>query len=276
MGLDMNTQNKKCAYFILFAATLALAGCLKKQDLDDQNLGPALDPAEAQKQFKNALGENEEADSTSGLYLNQMASIQTSVTFEDSQSFTIANESVTIKGGREEGEKFIVDILHSYESRQSPGCSFSKISKSIDFFSLNFGSSESSCYDGVTILPMRFMGLYSRICEFAGIKCYNFSVTPVILQVNPLLFDTEICPKHDSCELNAKKIEFDILDSNNPTNAGRPSRQHFSITLVPKIAWMARVFQICSRRLQTWGNRKVLIEQCDTLTSANTGDKKKL
>lgn len=259
MGLGMGFNMKLKTLFVLISATFLFNSCLKKQDLESQDLGPAIANEEIQSKMDEAIGELNLAE----LNVNESNIITSSITLEDNQNIKRSKQELLVKAINISENDFSVDFIQSYENYLQPDLSFYNVAK-------NFNPAQLK-NDDPLLLPVVYYYTSRLYCKEKNVTCHNLSLNPLKIEVNPLLFDTKICPENDKCFISTRKIEFDLLDGNELNDQGKPSRNHYTLIVAPQLPFLSKVLSYCVRGLMPYGNRKVVAENCVVVNSANSG-----
>lgn len=248
---------------ILFSAILTLGlniSCIKKQNLEEQNLGPAVDAAEVQQKMSESIGELNFGD----VKVNEFSSVLSTITLEDSQNIKRFKQDLRVKAITNTQTEFSIDFIHSKENYLQTELSFLNIER-------KYNPSEPTKSDPL-LLPILYYFTGRDYCKDDKVTCYNLVVSPTKANLNPTLVDTKICPNADSCQINARKIEFDLLNGKELNDQGKPSRSHYTFIVAGQLPFLSKVLQYCIRGLMPYGNRKVVAENCVFVNSINSGN----
>ena len=248
---------------LFFALTVNIS-CLKKQDLSEQNLGPAADPQEVQKQMGDAIGVLDYND----IKENESYSIFTSATLEETQSLSLARQSVRVLAKNIP----VLKIMQTYEDYQVKEDSFQNTEKELNFDVPKSCSKYKPIACDAPVLTMDYIAYAIYLCRTENISCHNFTVRSIQQSLNPQFFDSKICPSNTSCSVSARQIEFDVANGNVLNDQGQPSKIHFKFVVVPQLPFLSKVLQSCNRKLIQYGSRKILAEFCDTIVGATSGN----
>lgn len=255
MGFNMIQKS-----ILFLTVILSFSSCLKKQNLEEQNLGPAVQATEVQTKMNEAIGEL----NFGTVRMNESSSITSSITLEDSQNIKRFKQDLTVKSITNTETEFSIQFNHSYENYLQTELSFANI--------LRKYNPAAPTKEDPLIMPVLYYFTGRDYCKEDKVTCHNLTVSPIKISVNPLFFDTRICPDSQSCTISARKIEFDLLDAKNLNDQGKPSRDHYSFIVAPQLPFLSKVIQYCVRGLMPYGNRKVVAENCVVLNSANSGN----
>lgn len=249
--------------FITLGSILILSlniSCLKKQNLEDQNLGPIVAPAEVQQKLGDAIG----ALDFSTIKVNEYNSLSSSITLEDSQNIKRFKQDLRVKSITNTATEFTIDFIHSMENYLQTDLSFANIERT-------YNPSAPTKNDPL-LLPILYYFTGRDYCKEDKVTCHNLTVIPTKAYLNPSLVDSKICPDPQMCQINARKIEFDILDGKELNDQGKPTRSHYTFVVAGQLPFLSKVLQYCVRGLMPYGNRKVLAENCVFVNSINSGN----
>jgi len=249
--------------FILLFATLILGlniSCLKKQNLEDQNLGPAVSANDVQKKMGEAVGTLDFAS----VKVNEYNSILSTITLEDSQNIKRFKQDLRVKAITNTQAQFSIDFIHSMENYLQTELSFSNIERKYDPF--------TPTKTDPLLMPILYYFTGKDYCREDKVTCHNLTSTQINVNLNPSLVDTKICPSPQSCQITARKIEFDLLDGRELNDQGKSTRTHYTFTVAPQLPFLSKVLQYCVRGLMPYGNRKVVAENCVFVNSINSGN----
>ncbi len=249
--------------FILFCSAFVVIlniSCLKKQNLEDQNLGPAVTANDVQQKMGEAIGTLNFGD----IKVGEFNSVTSTITLEDSQNIKRFKQDLRVKAITNTEAEFSIDFTHTMENFLQTDLSFTDIER-------KYNPASPSKNDPL-LLPILYYFTGKDYCRADKVTCYNLSVTPVSVNLNPALVDTKICPDSKSCQISARKIEFDLLDGAELNDQGKASRSHYTFTVAGQLPFLSKVLQYCVRGLMPYGSRKVVAENCVFVNSINSGN----
>jgi hypothetical protein len=250
-------------YYLLVIGTLILAlntSCLKKQNLEDQDLGPAVEANEVQQKMGEAIGSLNFGD----IHVGEFSSVNSTITLEDSQSIKRFKQDLRVKAITNTETEFSIDFIHSMENYLQTELSFTNIERK---YNPSYPTD-----DDPLLLPILYYFTGKDYCRAKNISCHNLTVAPVSVSLNPSLVDTKICPDSQSCTVDARKIEFDMLNNGELNDQGKPSRSHYTFVVAGQLPFLSKVLQYCVRGLMPYGSRKVVAENCVFVNSINSGN----
>ena len=266
LGFDMNN------IFVALFAMLILAiniSCLKKQNLEDQNLGPVVTPAEVQQKMGEAIGELNFGD----MKIGEFSSVVSSITLEDSQNIKLFQQDLTITAFPVTETEATITFDQTVENFLRPSESFQNKNKTFNPLKQIQSDPANMKTDDPLLLPLEYYSVGHYYCGQDNVTCHNLSVSPIHINLNPqLIIDPKICPSAQTCQVSARKIEFDLLDGRQLNDQGKPSRFHYSFIVAGQMPFLSKVLQSCVRGLMQYGNRKVVAENCTFVISINSGN----
>ncbi len=248
---------------ITLSAVLVLGlniSCLKKQNLEEQNLGPVV----AAKDVQQAMGDAVGVLDFGKIKVNEFSSVLSTITLEDSQNIKRFKQDLRVKSIVNTQTEFSINFIHSMENFLQTELSFTNIERKYDPF--------NPTKSDPLLLPILYYFTGKDYCKEDKVTCHNLTVAPTKVNLNPSLVDTTICPDSQTCQVSARKIEFDLLDSKELNDQGNPSRSHYTFIVAGQLPFLSKVLQYCVRGLMPYGNRKVLAENCVFVNSINTGN----
>lgn len=245
-----------CSIFILGLNI----SCLKKQNLEEQNLGPAVAANDIQQKMGEAVG----ALDFASVKVNEYSSITSTITLEDSQNIKRFKQDLRVKSITNTQAEFSIDFVHSLENYLQTELSFANIERKYNPF--------SPTKTDPLLLPILYYFTGKDYCREDKVTCHNLTVSPISVSLNPSLVDTQICPNPQACQVSARKIEFDLLDGRELNDQGKPTRSHYTFTVAAQLPFLSKVLQYCVRGLMPYGNRKVVAENCVFVNSINSGN----
>jgi hypothetical protein len=270
LGLGLGFDMKNILTTLSAVLVLGLnISCLKKQNLEEQNLGPVVSATEVQQKMGEAIGVLDFGT----LKIGESNSVLSSVTLEDSQNIKIFKQDITVLRITNTQAEFSFDYSQKVENFLRPDLNFDtlKTPKNFNLEKPKESNPSNMAIDDPLLLPLVFVNT-SQYCGIDKISCHNFTVTPIRISLNPTFTDPRICPNVNTCEISARKIEFDLLNGQSLNDQGKPSLNRFTIIVAGQLPFLSKVLQYCSRGLMNYGNRKVVAENCKFVTQINSGN----
>lgn len=277
LGLNMKLQ-KLIISLAAVALLLTQTSCLKKQNLEDNNLGPAVDANTIQQSMGGAVGD---------LYLDDVRvheanALLAATTFEDSQTVKLFSQVFTIDSITQTSSQTAINFNYSVTDYINPEQSFTNqryilsYDNAVEMQSQSRDLRPSEELRARSASPYFLIGEYSYIakslCRLPKVSCHNYSTVDENITLSQSMADPRICSNPTNCVVATKKIEFDLLNSNNPEDDGSPQRLHYSLIVAKRLPLFSKVLQYCVRYLADMNNRKVLAEDCVTVSDFAVGD----
>ncbi len=262
---------KNITFILIF---LGLSSCLKKTDLTQDNLGPAINPIEMTKTLGAGFGTFDYNEIKPG----EFTSVLQSQRIQDSVNQNLQQEGITVDKMVNDSEKLSLDLIvqkevysggQTSQSTVKWPMAFKKSSNQttavdtkenarppvltfLTFQALAFGS----CYDE---------GKYPETCHLLTSKDIQYKVPVAAMNQHN-------CSDPTNCFIPAKKIEFDMISKYSLDKDGKPVRTHYTLVLSPHVPFLSRVLQICSRGIYEMNNdQKILADLCYTVNNYAAG-----
>ncbi|MES2802842.1 MAG: hypothetical protein V4654_10145 [Bdellovibrionota bacterium] len=278
-------MKSKKIIIVLAAALVAFTqtSCLKKQNLEDANLGPAVDADVVEAKMAEGIGGLDPAD----INRNESSNISAVTTYEDSQSVKLFSQSIIVNS--------IADLVVSGATVTRFALDYSKVdylnsNQSFNNFTYNldFGHSNDAVEaqstkqrseltaknaDKVPFFMYRaFIVMAAFACREAKVTCHNLTVEDSQMSLSPDLADPRICSDTLKCKIPIRKVEYDLVDNGDIQTDGQPSRTHYTFLMSSSLPFFSKVLQYCVRGLVDMETRKVLAEDCLSINGFSVGD----
>lgn len=267
------------ATFVVFTQT----SCLKKQNLEDINLGPIVDADVVESKMAEGIGGLDPAD----INRNESSNLTAVTTYEDSQSIKLFSQTINVNS--------ITDMVVSGATITRFALDYSKVdylnsNQSFNNFAYNldFGHSNDAvesqsikprsdlsvkAADKVPFFMYRaFIVMAAFACREAKVTCHNLTVVDSQMPLSPDLADPRICSDTLHCKIPVRKVEYDLVDNNDIQSDGQPARTHYTFMMSSSLPFFSKVLQYCVRGLVQMENRKVLAEDCISVNGFSVGD----
>lgn len=259
---------KKLVSILIFLVLATNTSCLKKQNLEEEDLGPAITPQSLEEAMLEGFG----SLNYGAIAANEYSSYVLTQKIQDSFLDTVEQQDITIKTSTDTPQSLSMQLIltkikysggQSSQSTREWSETFEKSPSQtnvqnlktltendppkflfIDFQSLAFGS----CYDE---------GKYPQ-------SCHNLSVTDFKFQVPYGAMAAHDCTSYENCFINARKIEFDAIYKFVIDKDGKPRRVHYTVILSKEVPYLSRVLKFCSRALyeMSSSNQKIVADLC--------------
>jgi hypothetical protein len=288
---------KKLVYFLIFLSLATSTSCLKKQNLDDDDLGPVIDAESMTKAMTEGFGS---LDYTV-IKPNEFSSYVLSQKIQDSYLETIEQQDLTINKITDTADSLTLDLILSkikYSGGQtSQGAPrewqqvFSKSSNT----DTSKQSSDTHTDDTRALLAQSTQGVQAmtdvdapeflfqlfQAYAFFGCRaegsypttCYKLNFSDFKFPVPQTAFAQHGCSQDQDCTIDARRIEFDMLTPELDKD-GKQIRVHHTFILSAQVPYLSRVLQYCKRSLYDVSNQpqKVLAEICYNINNYAFGD----
>ncbi len=270
----------KFMFIALVFLTLTLnTSCLKKQNLDEEDLGPAIAPAELTKAMTDGFG----SLNYGNIKANEFNSYVLTQKIQDSRIDTLEQQDLTIETSVDSAAKLIMDFVvtktkySAGQSSQSTRKWHKEYKKESESSSLSAEFSTLADNDEPTMMFLVFQNLAFGSCIADGVypeTCHHLEVSDFKFKVPQTASSQHQCTDPDNCFIDARKIEFDMITKNQIDKDGKPKRTHFTVILSKQVPYMSRVLQFCSRRLYdiSSSQQKILADLCYNVNSYAFGN----
>lgn len=282
----MKLTNTKFKLTFLVLIFLTISSCLKKQNLEESNLGPSIDAATVEKVMSDGFGDFNLND----LNVNEYSSTTNTATYEDSQTIKVSTKSITYKNTTYTASETTLSFIYSKVDHINSQNSFSNLQYDLKFartalqqssYKLtDLNSSQlqikneilTQSVDSPFFLFLAYAQFTFDECKTPNVSCYNFVSQDYTIKLAEPLADSRICADTTNCIIPAKTIEFDTVDHNIIQSDGKPTRTHYKFMVSNALPFLSRVLKFCARGLVDYDSRKVLLEQCYIVNNFTVGD----
>lgn len=272
----------KFSQFIIlgFMALVALTqtSCLKKQNLKDANLGPAVSADEVETKMADGIGNLDPAD----INKNESSNLTAITTYEDSQSVKLFSQSLIVNSIVSDTTKTRFNLDYSKTDYLNSNQSFNNFIYPLDFS--NSSSVESQALQQRSFVSVKsadkvpffmyraFIVMAVFACREDKVTCHNLSVVDSQMSISPDLAHPSICNDSLHCKIPVRKVEFDLVDNKDIQSDGQPARTHYTFLTSAKLPFFSKVLQYCARGLVDYNGRKVLAEDCININGFSVGE----
>jgi len=267
------------ALFVVFTQT----SCLKKQNLEDANLGPIVNADEVESKMAEGIGGLDPND----INRNESSNVTAVTTYEDSQSVKLFSQAINVSSITEmvvsgaTVTRFALD--YSKADYLNSNQSFNNFAYNLDFGHSNDAVESQSikqrsdlsvkAADKVPFFMYRaFIAMAAFACREEKVTCHNLTVVDSQMALSPDLADPRICSDTLHCKIPIRKVEYDLVDNNDIQTDGQPARTHYTFMMSSSLPFFSKVLQYCVRGLVQMENRKVLAEDCISVNGFSVGD----
>lgn len=258
MGFYMNKLFSK-RVLTLALATLFVTSCLKKQDLDDPQVGPTLNADEVTQKMMSdvgvfALDEMKKGEYSSMLQTQTIEETNVKPLF---QQDVYVDEVTTATNGDKS-----YDLLMNFIDRTDSSNSGYNIPFQI------LSSDDLRKPESPLILFYEFLQMSMFGCKQTGVTCHNLNVTNETFLLAPELAHESICSDKDHCEVRTKSINMDMLKTNSD---GSKRKVNYTFVIAPQLPFLSRVLKYCQRSVVKANPRNYLQEICLNVTNFRVG-----
>lgn len=256
--------------FVLLTQT----SCLKKQNLEESNLGPAISADEVEQKMAEGIGNLDPND----VRKNESSSLTAFTTYEDSQTLKIFSQSLIVNTITSSTTKTTINLDYSKTDYLNSNMSFNNLAYPLEF---NYENNVSELRTGLTVksadkvpffLYRAFIVMAVFACREEKVTCHNLSIEDNQMALSPEVADPRICSDTLHCKIPVRTVEYDLVDYKEVQSDGKPARSHFRFMMSSALPFFSKVLQYCVRGLVDMEDRKVLAEDCVTVNGFSVGD----
>lgn len=259
---------KKLVALLVLIVLSTSTSCLKKQNLEEENLGPAITPESLSKAMLEGFGPLDYG----AIAPNEFSSYVLSQTIQDSAHSAIEQQDMTIESVTDSPEKLSMGLILT-KIKYSGGQSSQSTRKWDQEFTKAAGKATNQSLknladnDPPTFLFIYFQSLAFGACFDEGDfpeTCHNLSVSDFKFPVPQTAISQHNCTEGSECSVNARKIEFDAIQKAVIDKDGKPRRIHYTFIISSEVPYLSRVLKFCSRTLYeiSDANQKILADIC--------------
>lgn len=257
MGMGMGLNMKKIISLTLLP--LLMTACLKKQDLNDPQVGPAMNPDEVTQKMMSDVGAFGLDEMKQGEYSSMVQSQiieETSVKQLFQQDVYVDKVTTATNGDR--SYDLLLNLIDKTDSSNS--------GFNIPFQILS--SDDLRKPESPLVLFYEFMQMSLFGCKQTGVSCHNLNVSNEVFLLDPKLAHDSICANKDHCEVKIKSINMDMLKTNSD---GSKRKINYSFIIAPQLPFLSRVLKYCERTVVKANPRNYLQEICLNVTNFRVG-----
>ena len=265
----------KLKIFLCLFTLIAVTSCLKKTNLNEDDLGPAVDPVEITKTLGAGFG----SFSYDEIKPGEFTSVLQSQRIQDSVNQNLQQEGITVDSMINDSEKLFLDLIVQKEEYNAGQTSQSTVKWPLTF---KKGSAKQAAMAQTVesasppvLLFLTFQSLAFGSCYDEGTypeTCHRLSTKDIQYKVPFAAVGQHSCTDPTNCFIPAKKIEFDMVSKYATDKDGKPVRTHYTLVLSPEVPFLSRVLQICSRGIYEMTNdQKILADICYTVNNYAAG-----
>jgi hypothetical protein len=262
MGFNMRTKLlglERGLLIAISACILLSSGCLKKTNLEDPQVGPALDPAEVTQKMLSDIGTFSMSDMKKG----EWSTLIKSRTIEETDYRKMAQQNVYIKDVISENDETTYTLEIDVLDFMNPTNSTEKITYPIK-------DSDGFRQDGAPlVLYYKYLDFAFYGCASTNISCHNLVLTNEKYVLRSELADPSICEDSKRCEINTKTVSMDLLVKQSD---GSRQKINVSYTIAPQLPFLSRVLRYCERGVIKAKPRNFLAEDCFSISDFRPGN----
>ena len=251
--------------------------CLKKQDLNKEDLGPAFTHQELSKAMADGFGTLDYGS----IKANEFSTFVLTQRIQDSFMQTVEQQDMTITKSTITAEKLTLDMVVA-RTVFSGGQSLPQAPRAwTEVFNFSSMQSESVVNTKSDIQRPTYLFLYFQYFAFGSCNaegdsaesCYGLTTTDLKYRVPPAATEQHGCSSSSDCFINARKIEYDTISKTQVDKDGKARRTHFTFVLSKEVPFLFRVLQFCQRGLYevTNSQQKVVVDQCFDIANYTFG-----
>lgn len=284
MGMGFSMKNNLRGIIILFISCTLLHACMKKQDLDSQDLGPAINSDDLQNKMSDSIGILNYGD----LNKNEISTFTATTIFEETQINKRYKQELFVTNIVDTQARLTIDFSFNKQDFINSENSFSNqpyqmiiesAATSVQNLALAAriprAMAQNVKAEGEAPVPFFLYRAYAYFamkgCREDKVTCHNLRTDTSKMYLRPELASPTVCADINNCLIDIKKVEFDMLDGTVATEDGRPYRTHYTFSVSPQLPFLSKVMSYCVRGLANNGNRKVLAEDCMTVNNFSYG-----
>ena len=275
-------MKRKLLLLLIFTGIFFGASCLKKTNLEIEDLGAAV----SADSIAAALGEGFGEINYNDIKAHEFSSIVLSQTLQDGVPQNLEQQDVTVKAI--DNQPTYLTISSSATITTFSGGTSSSTTRDWDqYFKKYSGFAFSMTQDahaaaGTNTNEPLFMfqiiqNLALGSCYDGGTypeTCHNLSVTEVDYKVPAAASQPASCTDVFNCYIKADKVEFDLIRKYELESDGKPKRIHYTLLLNYKdVPFTSRVLKYCTRSLYdvTGVSQKILADLCYNVNNYSFG-----
>lgn len=273
--MNSNTKMKATApmkkFFILALVVTSLStntSCMKKQDLDNEDMGPAVAPTEFTKTLTEGFGVYD----YNLIKPNETNSLVTSAKIQDSFSQVLEKQVLVVHNTQNLSDRFVLDLLVTREIYNNGQSSSSSHAEEVTFNKSYMSTAKTleNKPEPSLLLFDEFIAILIQFCREQSAtptSCHRLTSQEIRIKVPASQASHHGCADANNCTIGAKKIEFDLLKKFKLDQNGKPERNHYSMVLSREAPFMSRVLQLCSRGLTKFSNsnQPIVADICYTV-----------
>lgn len=285
---------KRLALLLIAIGIATAASCLKKTDLQVDDLGSAIEAQAIALALDDAFGPID----YDSIRNDEMTDLVISQRIQDGAVQNVQEQNITVKG-IENTSSYLRIISHTimttfsssgnivderdwdqyfpkyngfaFSAPSQPStASTSDSTESAQTAAIQSKGEVTQSATGDLDAPLYMFKMIQSLalasCYDGGTypeTCHNLSVVDSDWKVPAVSANQHGCSDPYNCYVKAKRIEFDLLQKYNLDADGKPRRVHYSLVLSQEVPFTSRVLEYCTRALYDIGaDQKVLADMC--------------
>jgi hypothetical protein len=252
---------------LVICATLFNTSCLKKQNLNDDNLGPAIEAQALTEAISTGLGPYSYKQIKKG----ELSSFILTQTIQDIRTMTIEQQDLTIRDVAVTDDFVKLDSFVTklkYNGNQTATTS----REWTDYWP---PASVQQAEERPTYLFQNLEMLAFYSCVNSGKypeTCHQLQVTDFKYRVPVTAASQHNCPDIYECYVDARQIEFDAVSLAVIDKDGKPKRTHYTIIVSKDVPFLSKMLMYCTRSIyEMRDSQKILADVCATVNSYAAG-----
>ncbi len=246
---------------LLLFISLGFSSCLKKQNLEDPQVGPAVTQEEMFKQLTQDIGQfgfDQIKKGEANVVLMSQIIEENTVRKLYQQSLYV--KEVTTSPNGDLTYDFVQNLYYLPDQSQS-----------IEGRALSVKSLDELLDKQPMITPpiYWYTVMATQWCQLKDISCHNLSVTNESFPLRPELAHPSICPDENFCEVKTRSISFDALELRD----GKRQKVNYRFIVAPQLPFLSRVLKYCRRYVVKTSPRDYLEEICYDTSYFQVGSK---
>ena len=270
MGLGLDMKNVK--FILILAITFLLASCLKKTDLNDDDLGDAVAP----ELIADALGEGFGTINYSDIKAGEKTRIVYTQALQAGSAQPVLQQDITINSVSNDPTKLEINLTADTTDLSDNSTENDTLTKSFTKYSGYAFADDNTdntlflfeTLQNIALGACYNQGSYPETCHNLVSQDISFRVSASLATQHPTL-----CPDVNNCSLPAKQVDFDLVRHYEFESDGKPRRIHYTLILSREVPFTSRVLKYCTRSLYTLEgySQKVLADLCYSVNSYTFG-----
>ncbi|MBC7743055.1 MAG: hypothetical protein H7061_12715 [Bdellovibrionaceae bacterium] len=257
---------------VILSSLFFNTSCLKRQNLNDDNLGAPIAPAELSTAIKEEFGDKLFIDD---IKKDEFSSYILTEKIQDTYSQTIEQQDMTVKAVESTPDHFKFDTQVTkitYQNGQSTQQTreWSWLWQYDPNPTATRPLAPLAENERPTYLFERLIAVMNYYCKNEGEfpqSCHNMSSVEIDYFVPPATAPQHNCTNAYQCFIKARKIEFDQVLLNEFDIHGKPKRQHIKLVISNDVPFLSRMLQYCQRGLFDMSSQQILVDYCYTINS---------